>query len=308
MSSSNSTLAALDKLPTELLFMIFEKLDIKSLAKCNRVCKRFQFIVGSISFSELAVLNFPRFKQKKWFDTERKIKDEIKIHKIHEQHSVPFKLWNLRSLIFDGQLDNRRINSLLNNKKRNDFDLGTLSELKLLENLQVQAFHLDCNVKLDLPELRVFSIYMIYDTKEDFKIDLVSPKLATLKCFYGLHNLKVSNPLSVKRLQSTYDEDILNTYKEIENAEFILFSHLIIFETNLLSTLNKLKRVVWNFHGYKVCARNVDDVYNLINNLLHQKTLQKKDELQIFCKNSSMNKHIKNLDCLELFFLYYLFM
>lgn len=188
----------IDRIPVEILRIIFARLSLGDLLACKKVCKQWQSLVETFKFDSLVVYA-DRPPAKKWFYSNEKVDclfslsicdysiDSLQLKEEHLTSSI-------RSLYIYSPSDSYI----------RCFDLGhSLNHFKQLERLEISNLDLQTESQLTLPNLKTFSI-------------LTTQNSVLILNTFQLENLKIGYPDSLDRIIVTYPYKI----RRLECMEF----------------------------------------------------------------------------------------
>ena len=186
----------IDRIPVEVLRMILAPLSLSDLLACQKVCKKWKFVVETFKFHSLVVYD-ERPPAKKWYYTNEKVDCRYSLL-CRSLDSMPLKDEHLAS-----SLKSLYVYSP-NYRYLTCFDLGeSLNQLKQLERLEISNLDLQSESQLTLPNLRTFSLANI-------------KRSVLILNTFQLENLKVGYPDSLDRIIVTYPYKI----RRLECMEF----------------------------------------------------------------------------------------
>lgn len=264
-------------LPVELWTLIFENyLSIQDLVNCRLVCRRWHSIVKCLNINSLVIYdNHPPKYCEKWFGTNNEI-DRIHSFKIIKNYESP--TINLDKTIFS------KTKKLCFYFARIKIQIHTLiNSFKCLEQLELVEFDNLGTTKCDLilPNLQILNFdNSFFEHKTNF-------------CFPKLTNLRIINsryPYQVNRIEIRYPESIVefickkfnnDQVKKMKNLQSFYCGKMNQVDDDLLAVLTKLETIY--FTGEK----------NVLNNLIRQKKLYKRNDLKLLY--GGINMKMKDL-------------
>lgn len=271
----------LDQLPHLCLEKIFTYLGLRNLVRCRVVCRQFKFYADQAKVWELAVTAERSYKKsctscKTWFRTGRPI--DFASNSISQlafssyRSSSPFAL-------------HQELRFLHLHLHSPYFNFQILDTFKQLVHLEVKSVHANVRpVFLALPNLRVLKIVgSLYDW-----CIMEAPKLELLS-FEESRRLQVQYPDSIKRVacvhRDYYHED-LTKFKNLEVLDIQCYGRMDAgYQSKLLNELN-LKEL--NLTLGMRDSHNYETFKSSLVELMHQKAVLQRDELNIYLKNCLM--------------------
>ena len=186
MSSLTKPTATIDDLPAEMICELFKHLNLKDLAACSMVNKRWNKIYSGFKVQRLFAIGVSqKFHLHKWLSPFQLIRDE---------ELVPLKLFgrlvdrpllsNLKLLALDGYscpFDLNKLNMFsqligLNIKIRYITDENLHLSLPKLVLLTIHEFVGDCIVSIDSPQLNVLSVLTYTKWPEKSPLEVKRPE------------------------------------------------------------------------------------------------------------------------------------
>lgn len=286
------------KLPNELIFIIFKKLNVRDLSILRIVNKRFKKI-SEHSVDELIVLD--GIPDNFWYLTDcRKSPTKTDL--------IPYDKYSAFRSIFKLELSLKRLE--LND---NDFVLSDLNSFKNLEHLEIVC-QLKSDTELDLPKLKLISICLVNNDLKlnNYKLNLKSKKLEVV-CFGDTNNstVTVAYPENVKHLMLDSSNYNIEPFKNLEHLTLYFNSYL---DKDILTKFKRLKildleleedeQFLNAFHHVlkqRLVLRRSDLILRLYNVEIYNQSM-----LEEYSRLSSFEFQLKNLDqltgCMSEFF------
>lgn len=214
---------SIDYLPFELKIMIFERLDIQDLLHIRTVSKSWQAIVDfDVRLKKLVLLDYSSgyAHERYHYYTPIEANDLLDVSGLVDRSSIG-KLFS--KCMF-------KYLKYLNVSLPFDFDIGTLNQLKKLEQLDINDCKITNAAKLALPCLKVLKILPFVSdrnrTKDAF-VTINCPALRVLCCNAYLNDLiKIAHPETVTELE------IIFTNEPMPDLELLGFVNLEIFRNH----------------------------------------------------------------------------
>ena len=232
MNSSIKATTTIDDLPVEMIVELFRHLELKDLAACPQVNKRWHSIYAAFRLDRLAVFGelMCVYKYTKWNYPVRRVEQK-------EQCS----LVNFNRLIFN--LVDKPLLSKLKNLalcvQKSTFDLDKLNRLNHLVHLEIQGSFNKKKVTLKLPKLKVL-VAISFSIGRSLSIDC--PELEVL--VYNRNHVKL---LEVKHPEiSKLETDMMGSKLTRFNVECLLTKKFELISKATLLSLPKLKELNYN--------------------------------------------------------------
>lgn len=195
----------MDRIPVEVLAMIFGNLSIRQLDECRRICKKWQWTIDCLmSFDCLVVYQDQLPVNQTLFPSDRRVSLQYCVHLDEFIEREEFKKGIYKKfkkiLLYDHHYDNFRRRNLNNYyimfRRKVHYPLRMVSYLQQLEELHLWAIRIDQAYRLSLPNLKTFKTYYV----GGYVLSLDAPKLANL-FLADFHCVTLVHPETVESLQ-----------------------------------------------------------------------------------------------------------
>lgn len=262
-----------DRLPDELLLIVFGRLGLFNLANCRSVCKRFWFLLRNIRKDELMIINSQALVDT-WFYTDHLVNYEDCLFQDHAFKVLKSPVVDLRFL---RQLKISHAGNVRGTKK-DKFELVTLNDFVHLKQLEIQLNNYRSDEVISLPNLEILSL----DLTDSKFGEIVAPKLHALKrsCYYTnavLETIKFRWPDTVRQLEIDEPDRDLKLFKNVE-----IFKSSYEHVRNVMNLFPKLCEV----HFYCIQSEiYLDHLYSIeteIQQLKEKRRAFEKPELRMF--------------------------
>ena len=274
----------IDQLPHLCLKKIFSFLNLRDLAKCRAVNRRFKFYAED-AVNELIVCNekFECNSCKTWYQTSRPIDHGSLVSpKVFASvDSSPFKLNELKFLHVHMSVYYNSSNYNLNSLCKH------VNHFRQLEHLEIRAVDRRNRrepITLVLPNLKV--LYVGLELRRA-RFILKTPKLEVLKCG-DISRIQVEHPETIKRLRCEYNArpDEVDMFKNLQ--VLILYSRVRRFGDIRLSNWMHLRELHLNVicYDYEIIreAALIDCKSQLLL-IMHQKAELEREELKLYAED-----------------------
>lgn len=264
-------------------------LEVKVLSRTTliqnlfvKVSQKWKFFIDEVKIKELVISNKPSSwsSRETWYRTKAKInsRNRITFSKIER---CPFVLTDLKRLRLEGTIYSYR------------FNLNEL--LALFPNLcHLEIFWFQGNntgINLNLPAtLKTIS----FDVVDKMKLYLHSPQLQNVFCGSDIRNIKFSHPESIKHLKIDNLENEHNKYDDLQVFPNVECFHCGDYsytldgaDLELIRLFPKAKVIRFELGAMEV-DEDFDKLENVINDVIEQKNILGRTDLNIFCDRAKM--------------------
>lgn len=267
-----------NKLPDELILIIFKKLNISDLRNLRTVNRRFKGI-SEFSTTDLIVTNGINLKNFWYLSDDRKSADRD-------------------DLIFCGFWSFRKIFRLESSLKRLELSifihLSSLNRFKHLEHLEIDVFSLEGNDELNLLKLKLLVIKKIFYTKndhksfctenEDHKLILECKKLEIISLgIIPFKDVKIVYPKIVKYLR--FEHPAYCAIEQFKNLEHLSLIGNSALDKEILTKLKRLKILDFDY-----VRRDDDELNDYFSYVLKQRLVLRRVNLIIRANGVEIDK------------------
>ena len=282
----------MDRIPIEVLVLIFDRIPIDQLDECRLVCKRWHFTVENLMpFDCLVVYKECPPNNERFFHTNRRVSLRHCVNTVD-----PSKFKNHRSVY---------------SKFKRIYHLDYLCHLpefssawQRLEEVHLGSIRLPGNYQLTLSNLKVFQVCQVFDGI--LKLD--TPQLSQLKVYYFntsfFGNVALAHPETVETLQITgprFDPDdckVLATMSGLRSlvleiyTSFQFNNHAGVLEPLLadLCVQGKLKEI----HFWTIGLLELREGRNRAIDSVMRRLKQRAKEMRIYLAGVEFD-HLRNL-------------
>ena len=229
-----SSPTSIEDLPVEMIGELFKHLQLKDLAACSLVNRRWHSIYTDFKVHRLVITGDDyhlRFNQ--WSYPDRRVEqfELCRVETFSRLANQPV-LSNLKHLAFNGLLS----------ESYRKFDLKTLNHFKELVQLEFNSYLAKKKVDLNLPKLKNLTFHLRNDC---CPLTIDCPELSVLNYREdpGMNLLKLKHPETIRRLETDMIDWKLRPFKKLESLVTVHFK--AIKKATLLS-LPELKELHFN--------------------------------------------------------------
>lgn len=259
-------MSTLDSLPTELLRILFENLNLNDLRTLRNVSRRFRSVCEIVRVKEVIINDVRDDFRSIWFHTNDTIdyREAIRfstfLFNFHTAHPDLFALRrNLRRLHFGFW------NDTLN------FNFGFLDSFAELEQLDIQ-----CPLKggyphrIRAPNLKTLSVDY-FEESECPAFFVECPKLERLKIDAPMELVHVEHKENVRYLEVPFYKNNLEQFRWIECLQINYTANGIGTNRNLLAVFERLKQLRLHLY-YSLSPDEHQELGNAISSIFRQKS------------------------------------
>lgn len=256
----------MDRLPSELLRIIFENLELNTLREVRNVSKTFRSVCEIVRVKEVIINDVADNFKSIWFYTN----DTIDYRKAIRFSAFLFNFSTVNPDLFALRRNLKRLHFGFWNESLN-FNFGFLDSFVELEQLDIQ-----CSLKggyphrIRAPKLKTLSVDY-FDEKECPAFFVECPKLERLKIDSRMELVHVEHKKNVRHLEVPFYRDDLEQFKWIECLQVNYTAHGIGANQNLLSVFESLKELRLHLY-YSLSPGECQELGNAIESIFKQKS------------------------------------
>lgn len=259
-------MSTLDSLPSELLRIIFENLNLNALRALRNVSKRFRSVCEIVRVNTVIINDAEDEFRSTWFHTNDTIdyRDAIKfstfLFNFHTGHPDLFGLRrNLKRLHFGFWNENLNLN------------FGFLDSFTELEQLDIQtALRGGYPHRIRAPKLKTLSVDY-FEESECPAFFVECPKLERLKIDAPMELVHVEHKENVRYLEVPFYKDNLEQFRWIECLQINYTANGIGSNRNLLTVFESLKELRLHLY-YSLSPDEYQELGNAIISIFRQRS------------------------------------
>lgn len=256
----------MDRMPSELLRIIFENLDLNALRSVRNVSKQFRSVCEIVRVKEMIINDVRDEFKSTWFYTN----DTIDYRYAIKFNTFLFNFNTAHLDLFALRKNLKRLHFGFWNESLN-FNFGFLDAFVELEQLDIQ-----CSIKggyphrIRAPKLKTLSVDY-FDEKECPAFFVECPRLERLKIDSRMELVHVEHKENVRHLEVPFYRDDLEQFKWIECLQINYTAHGIGANRNLLSVFESLKELRLHLY-YSLSPGECQELGNAIDSIFKQKS------------------------------------